>query len=1154
MKDLVSTLSADAAFAAVLPRAGAQATIGSVLGASAALCVAAARDAGAATVLVVVSDPEEAERFALDLQEFGAPATLLPPRGAQPDRLRARLDAVDGTRRLVVAPLLALLEPLPAEASVRASVLSAEVGGALSATELVRRLVGAGLERVPLVARPGELSLRGELLDFWPRASDVPIRIETFDGRVDSIRRFDATTQRSIERLERIAVPLVGDSELDGRAPLDAFAAESLVVFVDPVRIQDRGDGLGLQNEALRERFAGFLDGCRLRARLDLRLLPGGDLDLGARSVREMGVGLRPSPDVLEAAARERRVIVHCATKAEAERLRQVLRDRGTDPSLPIEVRVGELSRGFVLPRVGVTALTHAELAGVVAVRRPSRARKIHTARAIETAAELHPGDLVVHAVHGIGRFLRTERLRKGPGEEDHLVIEFAEETKLYVPASRIDLVGKYLGAGRAAPPLDRIGGVSFARRKAQVKKAVADLAAELLEVHAMRETRTGFACPSDDDLQLQFEAAFPFEDTDDQVSVTVELKTDLEAPRPMDRLLCGDVGYGKTELSMRAAFKIVQAGRQVAVLVPTTVLAQQHLDTFRGRFADFPVTVDVVSRFRTDREVREVLRRAREGTLDVLIGTHRLLSKDVVFRDLGLVVIDEEQRFGVRAKERLKRLRATVDVLSMTATPIPRTLHQALVGLRDISSLTTPPPGREAVETHAGDCEDDALVQEALRREINRGGQVYFVHNRIASLEHRTRQLAALVPEARYALAHGRMGDDALEETMTAFVRGEFDVLVSTSIVESGLDIPRANTIFLDHAEWFGLADLHQLRGRVGRGGQKAYCFLLTSRSQPLGADARARLRAIEELQQLGSGFDIAMKDLEIRGAGNLLGAEQSGHIAAVGYDLYCRLLRATVDRMSRERKRRAARELAAAAQLGIPAPEPRPRDRVTALSEEDAAALADDRPVVVERADEQGAARAEIAVDDARGIPLPKMVAGASADEEEGVDLETGVRAFLPESWVPESSLRLDIYRAMDGVKGRPSYDAVAADLRDRFGRLPPEVWRLLDLFLVKNRLAGSTARLIVYAKDRYQADVEDRRRFESHVSEVFRDRRWIDEGRVHLVFPGERELAPDDALDLLVRAVSGPSGPPESRPVPAGARPSAAPRERPARRGRW
>jgi len=500
-----------------------------------------------------------------------------------------------------------------------------------------------------------------------------------------------------------------------------------------------------------------------------------------------------------------------------------------------------------------------------------------------------------------------------GPGE--YLTIEFAEGTTVYVPVARIDLVQRYVGTGRR-PVLSRVGSPEWSRRKQKVEEAVAELAGELLATQARRALRTGTPLPPDSEWQREFEAAFPFTPTPDQAAAVEALKRDLEAERPMDRLLCGDVGYGKTEVALRAVFKVVAAGRQAAVLVPTKVLAEQHVRTFRQRLAAYPLRVRALSGLHEARENRATLEGLADGSVDVVVGTHRLLSKDVSFRALGLIVVDEEQRFGVKHKERLKQMRRDVDVLSLSATPIPRTLHMALLGLRDISNLTTPPPGRQPIETRVAR-EDDALVREAIRRERDRGGQVFMVSSRIRELPLVARWLLELVPDLRLLTIHGRMEKDLIEQRMLAFVRGEADLLLSTTIIESGLDIPNANTILLRDADRYGLAELHQLRGRVGRERRRATCLILLPKGRPLGAEAAQRLRAIEEYSELGAGFRIAMRDLEIRGAGNLLGPQQSGHIAAVGYDLYCRLLEDAV-----QGARGVGTERAAAAQLGIDVP----------------------------------------------------------------------------------------------------------------------------------------------------------------------------------------------------------------------------------------
>jgi len=613
---------------------------------------------------------------------------------------------------------------------------------------------------------------------------------------------------------------------------------------------------------------------------------------LSARQVEPVGAGAEPlAARVFEVCRARAHVFFACRNEAEEARVRHLL---GEAPPPTLRFLRGRLSRSFEVPERGLAVLGYDDLLQHLTRRRPAKRRP--PARAIEDFLDLEPGDRVVHLAHGIGIFRGIERSTRGGATVEHCVVEFADGVRVHVPVSRIDLVQKYVGAPGARVRLGRVGGAAWAKAKERVKTAVRDLAVRLLEVQALRRRRPGIAHPPDDPMQHEFEASFPYEETPDQIAGMEAIKADMEAPRPMDRLLCGDVGYGKTEMAMRAALKAVLGGRQVAVLVPTTVLAAQHVATFRERMAGYPVRVEMVSRLKTDAEARAILEDAAEGRVDVLIGTHRLLAGDVAFKDLGLVVIDEEQRFGVEHKEALKALRATVDVLTLTATPIPRTLNMALLGLRDISNLATPPEGRMPVHTEVRHF-DEALVREWIVRELRRGGQVFFVHNRIETIDRIDRLVASLVPQARRAVAHGRMNRHELEDAMLRFVRGEVDVLVSTTIIESGLDIPNANTLIVDRADRIGLADLHQLRGRVGRGRHKAYAlFLLPQERFVAGEAAERRLRAIEEHSELGAGFRIALKDLEIRGAGNILGAEQSGHIAEVGYDLYCRLLESAV------------------------------------------------------------------------------------------------------------------------------------------------------------------------------------------------------------------------------------------------------------------
>jgi transcription-repair coupling factor (superfamily II helicase) len=604
----------------------------------------------------------------------------------------------------------------------------------------------------------------------------------------------------------------------------------------------------------------------------------------------------------------------------QANRLSELLAEQGltstphdalSDPPARVELVHGLLREGWVSDELGISLFTDSEIFGWTKQRRSAPTRRLVSQRAAAAResfiADLQEGDLVVHVDHGIARYGGLVRTSVGstpgqeatlelPGHAEFLLLHYAEGDNLYVPISQADRVGRYIGSGDADPSLTRLGSGEWVRAKARVRRSVRDLAQELMELYGARAALEGHAYPSDTPWQLELEGSFPYEETPDQEQAILDVKADMQSHRPMDRLLVGDVGFGKTEVALRAAFKVVQDGRQVAVLVPTTVLAQQHFNTFKDRLGAFPVKVEMLSRFRSDKEQREIIAGLAGGSIDICIGTHRLVQRDVEFKDLGLVVIDEEQRFGVAHKERLKQLRREVDVLTLTATPIPRTLHMGLVGVRDMSVLETAPEARLPVRTYVTEY-DDGLVQEAILREIDRGGQVYFVNNRVQGIETIANRLRRLVPEAQIAVAHGQMPEDQLEKTMLAFAEGDFDVLVCTTIIESGLDIPNANTLVINSAHRFGLAQLYQLRGRVGRSASRAYAYLLYGKDMALSEVAEERLKTIFEATELGAGMRIAMKDLEIRGAGNLLGAAQSGHIAAVGFDLYTRLLAEQVD-----------------------------------------------------------------------------------------------------------------------------------------------------------------------------------------------------------------------------------------------------------------
>ncbi|MGA2684886.1 MAG: transcription-repair coupling factor [Verrucomicrobiota bacterium] len=716
-------------------------------------------------------------------------------------------------------------------------------------------------------------------------------------------------------------------------------------------------------------------------------------------------------------------------------------------PDLRPQTRIGSLARGFLCDDAKLVIVTDAEIFGRYKIQRPRRLKSPH-ALATRSALDidftaLEEGDLVVHLQYGIGRFLglknlpvssRTEFPDPGPRTPDAgtecLVIEYApahpgeEPPKLYVPVTEAHLVGKYVGAGKAHPPLNTLGGTRWRKAKEQAERAVRDVAAELLQIQAVRESQPGHAFKPDVPWQREFEGAFIFEETPDQWRAIQETKSDMERPKPMDRLICGDVGFGKTEVAIRAAFKAVMDGRQVAVLVPTTVLAQQHFNTFRERMADYPVRIELLSRFRTHRQQQRVVQDLANGAVDIVIGTHRLIQNDITFKDLGLVVIDEEQRFGVLHKEKFKRLRTLVDVLTLSATPIPRTLYLALTGARDMSTIQTPPHDRLPVETIVTQF-DERVIRDAIQRELNRGGQIFFLHNRVMTIQLMADRLKRLLPHARIVVGHGQMDADELEEVMTKFVNGEADILLSTTIIESGLDIPNANTIIIDRADRFGLSDLYQLRGRVGRYKHQAYAYLLLPRHVSLLTDVRKRISAIRQYSTLGSGFKIAMRDLEIRGAGNLLGAEQSGHITAVGFELYCQLLKQSVSSLKGEKVK--------------------PRVEVSVNLD-----FLDGRDGMPSQNES------------VKPLTRPAATLSPPSGERDGAR-----GAYLPHHYVTEPQHRIEIYRKLAQATDKSALENLQEELRDRFGPPPPPVELLLLVAEVKI-LAGEKAVTVIEVKD--------------------------------------------------------------------------------------
>jgi transcription-repair coupling factor (superfamily II helicase) len=782
-----------------------------------------------------------------------------------------------------------------------------------------------------------------------------------------------------------------------------------------------------------------------------------------------------PEPQIAEAQRREFFAQLHrwsrqgyavhvaCNNDGERQRFLEIWKDYGFDAEARLFMLTGALSRGFIFDEAKWVVVTDAEIFGRYKVQRPRRLKSPH-AQATRSAldidfTEFEDGDYVVHLQHGIGRFVglkvlpmtgrrNADTLISSDTGQECLVIEYAPADptqaapKLYVPVTEAHLVSKYVGAGKARPQLNTLGGTRWAKAKAQAERAVRDVASELLAIQAARESQEGHSFKEDTPWQREFEGAFLYEETRDQLRAINETKLDMERPKPMDRLICGDVGFGKTEVAIRAAFKAVMDGRQVAVLVPTTVLAQQHFNTFRERMADYPVRVELLSRFRTPRERKRVVQDLPAGAVDIVIGTHRLLQADIAFKDLGLVVIDEEQRFGVLHKEKFKQIRRLVDVLTLSATPIPRTLYLALTGARDMSTIETPPQDRLPVETIVAQY-DERLVRDAIQRELNRGGQVFFLHNRVGTIEATAQKLRALVPRARIIVGHGQMHADDLEEVMTKFINGEADVLLSTTIIESGLDIPNANTILIDRADRFGLSDLYQLRGRVGRYKHQAYAYLLLPRHAGLLADARKRITALKQYSTLGSGFKIAMRDLEIRGAGNMLGPEQSGQITAVGFDLYCQLLKQSVAALKGETVK--------------PRVEVQVRFDFIALNPGEETTVEKPKTKIRDAApDFEINIPREVmthVVHDAKPLPEKEPVARTSA--------------FIPLNYISEAKQRIEFYRKLAQANEKSALDQLERELRDRFGQLPAAVELLLLVGEIKI-LASERGVTVIEVKD--------------------------------------------------------------------------------------
>jgi len=892
-------------------------------------------------MLVVTAQPENCQKLHEQLATWSnlRGVKLFPEPDALPYE-RTAADASSGLERVQVLSALAgvnddepplivvsapsLMAKLTPHKDFIAGCHTIGVGTEIEPLELIGKWQDIGYRIENMVEVPGAVSRRGGIIDIYPPTSDLPARLEFLGDTVESMRLFDPATQRSLNPVESIAVcpaaELAGTPDTDSL--LDFLPEDCLLILDEATNIEQAVDDLEAQAEQLRSEK---IERTELPAGLPKPYFNWGKLEpkikgkpyfkLTAWGVDKDEAGYQLSfttapgyagqlPALVKKAKqllkqKERMIIVSHQASRLAELLEQadiiaepVSEIKDIPPPGSLTLVQGLLGEGWVMN--GEThLLTDAEVFGFIKQRRLVKRRPVPHHRFL---IELTPGDYVVHVEHGIGRFAGVVKLGSGNGEKEYLLLKYAANDKLYVPTDQIERVNRYIGGGDHAPTLSRLGTQEWTRAKQKVRESVEEVAKELLALYAAREVVPGFSFSRDTVWQQELEASFPYVETPDQIEVQGQVKADMEKDKPMDRLVCGDVGYGKTEVAVRAAFKAVMDGKQAAVLVPTTVLAQQHFSTFKERLEAFPVKIEVLSRFKTAKEQEAIIEGLGNGSVDICIGTHRLLQKDINFKNLGLLIIDEEQRFGVSHKEHLKKMRQEVDVLTLSATPIPRTLHMSLVGVRDMSTMETPPDQRLPIKTYVAQY-DERLVREAVLRELERNGQVFFVHNRVESIGYIADKLQSLIPEAIISVAHGRMPEGELERVMSDFSQGKSDILVCTTIIESGLDMPNVNTLIVNRADRFGLTQLYQLRGRVGRGANLAYAYFLYEKGRMLTPTAEKRLKTIFEATELGAGFSIALKDLEIRGAGTLLGPRQSGHISAVGFSLYCKLLADAVE-----------------------------------------------------------------------------------------------------------------------------------------------------------------------------------------------------------------------------------------------------------------
>lgn len=979
--------------------------------------------------LVVFSNEEKAKKAYEEYLLFGEETYLYPARdllfyyadikgktltNRRMEVLRAIAEKKKEEPVTVITTMDAFLDGIISPDEIQKNRIHITGEDTVDLTKLEQDLTALGYERESQIEAPGQFAVRGGIIDVFPLAEEMPVRIELWGDEIDSIRMFDAKSQRSIENISEITIYPASENCF-GNNGLVSFLEyfpenETLLFYDEPHRLQETAETVEAEyTESLKNRADA---GMKEEGEEELRVFQTKDIisemnrysgiglttlesKCGLFKVRSVytvqAKGVNPYNNSFELLTRDLkrlkrngyRVVLLSGSRTRAKRLAEDLRDYDLSSfyseDMQREVKPGEImaaygyaSEGYEYPMLKFVVISESDIFGR---KKKKKKRKKYEGQRIQDFAELKPGDYVVHENHGIGVYKGIEKIEVEKIVKDYMKIVYAEGGVLYIPVAQMDLIQKYAGADAKKPRLNKLGTIQWGKTKSQVKKAVQIVAKDLVELYAVRQQSEGFVYGPDTVWQKEFEEMFPFEETDDQLQAIEDTKHDMESKKIMDRLICGDVGYGKTEIAIRAAFKAVQEGKQVVCLVPTTILAQQHYNTFVQRLKEFPVRIDLLCRFRSAAEQKKTIEDTKKGFVDILVGTHRVLSKDVVFKDLGLLIIDEEQRFGVTHKEKIKKLKENIDVLTLTATPIPRTLHMSLIGIRDMSVLEEAPNERMPIQTYVMEYNDE-MVREAITRELARDGQVYYVYNRVNDIADVAGRIQSLVPDANVAFAHGQMKERELEDIMYDFINGDIDVLVSTTIIETGLDIPNANTMIIQDADRFGLSQLYQLRGRVGRSNRMAYAFLLYQRDKLLKEVAEKRLSAIREFTDLGSGIKIAMRDLEIRGAGNLLGEAQSGHMEAVGYDLYCKMLNEAV-----------------------------------------------------------------------------RQLKGGPEAETFTTLIDLNVDAYIPEYYIKNEYQKLDIYKRIAAIESEEELEDMTEELIDRFGDIPKKVQQLLVIASLKS-----------------------------------------------------------------------------------------------------